>query len=340
MAKSVRVRVASVALAALTVLSTTGCGLLASAPKGPQTVVGNPRDLETVDIVVTTLPTLDVAPIYIAVKKGYFGREGLNVTLLPVASGGAAIDSLVAGRASIAFGSYTPFFAAQERGVARNVGGLKLVADASSLGPGNSEIVVAKDSPIRNVRDLRGAKIGIVAVNSMTQYLTASSLDANDVPLDSVTWVPLPFPDTGPQVASGGLDAAFLTEPVLTIAKAQFGVRRLADTNTGSTEGLPLTGYGATGVFVEQNPHTVAAFQRAMQRATLDARDPRVITPVAQESLRLNDMVAKVMKLPQYQAGLLPGQLQRTADLMVTLGGLAAQLDVKTMIVKPAPLTK
>src|SRR5512141_2265915 len=56
------------------------------------------------------------APIYVAYEEGFFRRHGLNVRLLPVATGREALDAVLAGDADYATAAETPLAEAIHRG--------------------------------------------------------------------------------------------------------------------------------------------------------------------------------------------------------------------------------
>jgi ABC-type nitrate/sulfonate/bicarbonate transport system substrate-binding protein len=58
-------------------------------------------------VTVALPPVLHSALVLLAVEKRYFAEQGLNVTILPIASGAAAIDALERGQADFALNSET-----------------------------------------------------------------------------------------------------------------------------------------------------------------------------------------------------------------------------------------
>lgn len=316
-----------------------GCGLIGGpSSESPQEVYGNPANLELPEVRVATLPTLDNVPLHLAIEQGYFEREGLNVKVVPTPQGGVGVTAVIAGAVDIAFGSYTPAIRAQYQDVAKKQGGLKLVADATSLGDGTSLIMVPPGSPAQDLSDLRGKVVAVVGLQTMTRLLTAAALRTNDVDPASVKFVEIPFQNTEAALLNGRVDAAFLTEPFVTAA-LKVGVQSLYDTNDGPVDDIPLTGYVATGDFVSQNPATLAAFQRAIQRGTKLAAERRdLVEPIVVKTSFTEPSIARIMKMTKFQTSLDPKRLQRVADLMLENGLLGEYFDVGPMIVPRAPL--
>lgn len=322
-------------------VTVSGCGLTTGTEE-PREVVGNPADLETTEIKVAALKTLDTAPLRLAQAKGLFGREGLNVEIIDIPAGPVGIEGLLSGEWDMSFSSYSPAYRADYTSVAKDVGGIKLIADATSLQPGNSVIAVSSDSPIREVTELHGKTIGVVGLNTMAHLLVLSVLDDHDVHPQDVRYVQLPFEHTGAALDNRVVDAAFLTEPMLTQSKKDFGVVTLQDTHDGSTEAMPLCGYAAHGEFVNQHPKVVAAISRVMQRATLIANEDRraveAILPTYVPGLTPD--LATVVGMTRFESKLNPRRLQRVATLMSRFGLAAGDWTVNHMVIKPAPLTR
>ncbi len=302
----------------------SGCSLLGGdAPEQSGSEVGQ------LDIAV--LRTLEMAPLHYAITKGYFRDAGLTIKMVDGKSGGDNVTKLVGNDVDIAFSSYSPFFAAQSKGVAD----IKLIADASATALGNATIM-AKPGTVNKASGLAGKRIGVSALGTMAHLLAASVAQVGGVDIKTITWVPLPFPQTVDALIRGNIDAAYLTEPY-----RQEGLNRglidVADTASPPTDGMPLTGYGARAEFVEQNPRAVAAFQQAMVRATLELNTtaynerPAMVRTILPE---LSEDLAEMVGWPELTYALDPTLIQRTADLMTQFGTIP-QLDVKPMLVRP-----
>ena len=109
------------------------------------------------------------------------------------------------------------------------------------------------------------------------------------------------------------------------------------DLLSGPLAGFPVACWGTTASFVSKNPKTVAAFQRAMTRAVrLAASD----TPLVRQELpkfvtTMNPKVASVITLPAFNYTLTLARMQRVADVMIRLGALPANFNVKAMFYPP-----
>jgi NitT/TauT family transport system substrate-binding protein len=73
-------------------------------------------------------------------------------------------------------------------------------------------------------------------------------------------------PDMAPTVLRGGVDAACIPEPLLSVVQAQGGLRSVFDLFSDEYDRFPLVGFPVTEKFALSNPNTVAALQRALAK--------------------------------------------------------------------------
>src|SRR5438094_740374 len=165
------------------------------------------------------------AGVYIALARGYFRDEGLDVSLETFDSGERAIPALVTGQVDVAgVGVSAGMFNAIARGLP-----LKVVGGMSYNEPGysSSGLLVRKDlidsGRVRDYSDLRGLKIALTGQTSALRAEFARALTAGGLVESDVDVVLLPSPDQPLALGSGAIDAGFTTEPFIARA-VQTGV--------------------------------------------------------------------------------------------------------------------
>ncbi|MET8852255.1 ABC transporter substrate-binding protein [Amycolatopsis sp. NPDC004625] len=318
------------ALTVVAATALTGCSALGSDPSNASSGGGS---LEKAKIKVAILPTVDTGPLWLAQDSGYFKAEGLEVEAVMAASGQAALTKVVSGEVDIAISSYFPFFLAKSTGTAD----IQLVADATSVSPKSVAIVAAPNSPVKTVNDLQGKRIAMTARNTASDLLAKSLMKDHGVPIDKVNWVQSAFPNTTAALAGGQVDAALLPEPFLSQAAKTLGAIPVIDVNTGATQDFPLSGYGAVTKWVQANPKTLAAFQRALQKATSDTNSDRSkIEPLLVKYAKIDGDTAKLLSLPAFSAKLDARRLQRVPDLMLQMGAITTKVEAAAMIAPQA----
>ncbi|GAB3718406.1 ABC transporter substrate-binding protein [Amycolatopsis oliviviridis] len=312
-------------------LATLGaCGALGG--EDTSKAAGGDGGLEKPKIKVSLLPVVDLAPLRLAQEGGYFKAEGLEVEAVDAPSGQASMTKMIGGEVDIAFSTYMPFFVAKSKGAAD----IRLVADAVSASPKSNAVVTVPTSSVKTINDLAGKKIAITDKNTASHLLTVSVMKDHGVDTSKVTWVPMALPNIGAALAAGQVDAGYLPEPFLTQASKVVGATPVVDIATGATQDFPLAGFGSLGSFVDKNPKTLAAFQRALGKAVRDSADRSKIEPLIVKYAKVDAETASLLTLPTFGSTLDPRRLQRVPDLLQQTGVLTAKLDAAPMLAPQA----
>jgi NitT/TauT family transport system substrate-binding protein len=316
--------------AALIMVLATGCAAASSAASSSA-----PPDPELANITVAALPATDVAGLYIAEEQGLFARQGLHVTIEPIASSQAVITAQLKGQVDIGAGSYIPYLAAQAAGAR-----FRILAQASTLKPDSRVLVTTGNSPVETVGQLVGKKIGVNGTNSIGTLLISMLLADNGISPAKVRFVtdPQGFPAMPAGLQAGAWTTAFLAEPYITYAGEKYGERILADLDQGSAVAFPIDGYVATAAWAQKYPKTAAAFVRAIEAAQslADTNSPMVQAAIAKYD-NLGPLVTTSMALSGYPTGpVAKGPVQRVALAMLQFGMLgpqyAAEVDQGTLV--------
>ncbi|MEV0702438.1 ABC transporter substrate-binding protein [Saccharopolyspora sp. NPDC050389] len=308
-------------------MGTSGCGLLG----GSEEQQGGNAQVEKAHLKIGALPTSELAPLHLAVKNGHFQREGLTVEIINAPDGATALNSTIGGDYDITFSSYVPIFAAQAKGIAQ----LKIVADCASSTPNTCMIMSSPNSNVRSPQDLADKRIAISGGGTISELLVKASMKANGVNFEGVHWMPLGFINMPNALRTNQVDAAFVVEPFLTLSARDAGAIPVVDTATGPLEDLPLGGYVSAAKFADENPKTVAAFQRAMDSAVTEAQDRSKIEPLLPEFAKIDKETAAIITLLKMNSRADATRLQRIPRLMLEFGYIDKEIDVASMIFAP-----
>jgi hypothetical protein len=184
-----KLRSSIVGILALALITTTGCG--GDAEESTKASAGG-STLEKTTINIGTIPVVDTAPLQIAMAQGLFKAEGLDVKLQILAGGAEAIPKLKSGALDVSFGNYVSFFSADAKGAID----LKIVSDGFQSAKGTHTIMVAKDSPIQTMADLKGKVIAVNTKRNVSTMLIRVAAKANNFDLDEdKNFVEFPFPE-------------------------------------------------------------------------------------------------------------------------------------------------
>src|SRR5215475_5363327 len=168
-------------------------------------------------------------PYAVAMDKGFFKKNGVDVTgILTAAGGGTAVRNTLAG--GIPFGEVSLAAAVQ----AINAGQKLIIIGAGAQTVADQMWVVKKDSPLNSIKDLVGKQIAYTAPGSVSNMVILMALKANGITPQQVKLVPAG--DLGANlsaVGSGAVDAAFSDELVYAqnkeLVKPLFMVRDTMD---------------------------------------------------------------------------------------------------------------
>ena len=155
--------------------------------------------------------------VFVAVEKGYFRNEGLDVTLdTSYPHGNAILRAVVEGEADFGVSSETPFMHAVLRGE-------KICAFATMFkGEKHLAIVARKDRGIFSVSDLKGKKVG-VTLGTNGEYFLDTILLFNGISQADVQRVDLKPGQMFDSIVDGGLDAIATWNPQMYRAQKELG---------------------------------------------------------------------------------------------------------------------
>ena len=317
------------AAAVVTGIAVTGAACGSSGNSTGAAGSGSPGAPEKPDIVVATVPAEANAGLYIAQAKGLFKKAGLHVKIETVRSAQAVIPAMLHGTVDVDSGGYVTFILASAKGVAK----MRILAPGFALGPHVNEIVVMPNSSIKSPAQLKGKTISVNQVGGLSSDLLFTALAPYGITPAQVHLAEMPFPDMPAALAAGKIDAAYVTEPVVTEAVKKYGVQQAVDINFGATQGFPLTGYAALASWVAKYPRTAAAFTKAIKQANaIAATNLSVLQTVLAKSLGISTNITGVMANGTYPTTITPAQLQRNANMMRQFGQLKGPFDVKQLL--------
>lgn len=315
----------------LAALTLSACGT--SEPDNSAT--GGSGGLEKSALTIGVVAVPDAAPIQIALDRGFFKEEGLDVKISVEVGGAAATPKLVAGQLDAMLGNYVALFLAQQAGA----GKFKVVADSYQAAPDNFVIMAKGDNTaINTAADLAGKKIAVNTLNAIgTLAVTATAKVAGVTINEKEQYVAMPLPEMGAALETGTVDAIWVAEPFIS-ANAKAGAKKVADSMAGPLENFPIAGWVMTDKFTSENPKTVAAFQRALAKAqNLAASDRKVVEEALPKYTKIDAATAAVIALGTYSTSLSEARLQRVADTLTEYGMIPAGFDVKALMTPAAP---
>jgi NitT/TauT family transport system substrate-binding protein len=209
------------------------------------------------------------AAVFIALEKGYFAEEGLEVELTRFRTGSEQVAALALGELHFASSGLDPsLFNAVLRDIELKLVASNAVVNADDHAGG---LIVRRDlldsGQYRELRDLRGRTVatnnqGTSAQVYLEHALAKAGLTVADVQLAIVS-----FPDMGTALANRAIDAAWAVEPFIAINDEQ-GISRAVV--TGSDLYLVGNVLMMSPSFAREQPEAARRFVTAHVRGQRD----------------------------------------------------------------------
>ncbi len=219
------------------------------------TIMAFPKE-ETNTIKVGYLPVIQGLPWYLAIEKGYFKEEGINIEFTKFEAPNLIIDALL--QEKLDFSSTSG--ATGITGIAeyKNPGKLKIYGIAGGyIENQNEAIMISIDSNIKSIVELKGKKLGILAGTIQWRTIAKEILLQNELDFDKDLTIIELAPGLQIQaLISKQVDAVLALEPIPTIMKEKNVGKELMSAPVEKLIANPIyPGAGAVRTeFFEKNP--------------------------------------------------------------------------------------
>ncbi|WP_327186064.1 ABC transporter substrate-binding protein [Streptomyces sp. NBC_01334] len=278
-------------------LATAACG--SSDDSGTST--GNSSSGDTTTVKLGLIPIVDVAPVYLGVKQGFYEKHGLKLSITTAQGGAAIVPGVVSGQFQFGFSNMTSLMVAQSNNVpvqAVSNG----IASTGLQGKDFGAITVKKDSPLKSAKDLEGKKVAINTLKNINETAVRESVRKAGGDPDRVKFVELAFDQMPAALDSGQIDAAMVVEPALATVKSQGGVE-IASPLVDVAPNLTVAMYFTSTQYAQKNPDVVKKFQEATAEslAYADAH-PDEVRQIVTTYTKIPTSVLAQVTLPKWPA--------------------------------------
>ncbi|WP_248928031.1 ABC transporter substrate-binding protein [Paenibacillus hamazuiensis] len=275
---------AALLLASLLIVSACGAGggtAPAAKSENPPTGVqpaaagtAKSEPAKTVKLKVGHLKSISDAPIYIAIEKGYFKQQNLDVEDVAFETGADMIAPLTAGQLDVGGGGISAgFYNALGRGF-----DIQVVADKGRVGSSSDYVVMMarKDlvdsGKLKSFEDLRSKKIAVVSKTGSNAAQLSVALKKGNLTFKDVEVVEMTFPNMGTAFGSGAIDVGFIPEPFV----SRFVQSNLAVKWKGVNDVIPEAQTGVlfySSKFAKESPDAADRFMTAYLKGVRDYND-------------------------------------------------------------------
>ena len=239
------------------------------------------------------------APFLVAIDKGYFKAEGLDVTIDSAAGSLEPINRVASGTYDMGFGDINSLIKFRDANPSNPIKAVFMVYNKPAF-----SIVSRKSRGVTKPKDLEGKKLGAPAADGAYAqwkiFVQANSIDASKVTIENVG-----FPVREPMLQNGQVDAitgfsfsSFINLKSMGVPVDDIVVMLMAD------YGVNL--YGNTIIvnpkFATEKPEAVKGFLRAFVKGLKDTvKDP---STAVDSVIKRNDVAKKPIELERLNMAL------------------------------------
>jgi len=277
-------------------------------------------------------------PFGVALVKGYFKEEGLNITgLISSAGGGTSLRNMLAG-GGVPYGEVNPGVV-----VSAILAGadLRIVSD-NVLTVAEFVWAVKPDSPIKSIKDFKGKKIGYTNPRSTSQALARMLLQAGGYSEADAELVKTGgFGEGIAALDSGQIDVAAITEPLWSKVKNKYRAVVVASETLPPLDNV----VGVTTIeMAEKKGDFIRAVIRARRKAVIFmrehpdeaaaivAKEYNIDLEVAKSAVR-NLTTSKTKGVPYWGEGAIHLEgLKRMIEAQRSVGAISGEVDYGKII--------
>ncbi|WP_405728393.1 ABC transporter substrate-binding protein [Streptomyces sp. NBC_00028] len=305
-----RRRTLGLVTAAMVVVGAAGCGSSDSGSGGAPAASGGKATQVTVGII----PIIDVAPLYLGQKKGFFADRGIELKMVTAQGGAAIIPGVVSGQFQFGFSNTTSLMIAQTKGVP-----IKSVVNGAAsngkVGADVTGVLVKKDSPVKSAKDLAGHTVAVNTLQNIGSTTVRESVRKAGGDPDKVKFVEIPFDQMPAALDGGRVDAAWMGDPAKSLAEQQ-GARIVASPFAETDPELTVATYFTSTQIAQRNPELVKKFTEAMTESlTYASQHPDEARQILTAYTKIGTDLLDTLTLPAWPAEVDTASLEKLASL-------------------------
>jgi NitT/TauT family transport system substrate-binding protein len=317
-----RTRAAAAVAAALgATVALTACGSSSSDTQSAEAASGAGK---LTNITVGTSGQLSNVDVYLGISQGTFSKAGLKVTTQTLTAGSNAIPQLLKGTMHFATVDLATAIAAEQQHV-----GVTAVAPNNVGVPGDTGyagVIASPKSAIRTLADLEGKSVQVNQLNGTAEILVKATMAKAGLDPSKVRFVEIPPPQALAALQAGRVDAAVLSEPIVSAARAA-GMRYIVNPEKDTIPNLPAFVFVTSKAYADKHPDVIKAFTNAVLAANKQANaNPALARQTAAKSTEVPAALLSKVTFPKFgEQALTAEQVKAYSDLLKRHGGLTGQ---------------
>jgi len=265
-------------------------------------------------------PTLSGLAVHHANDKGYFREAGLDVKIVILSAGSAAVPQLLGGQLHFAAVDTVVTLVARSKNIPLMFTAPNTVGIATpDRGYGN--LVATAASGAKTIKDLAGKTIAVNQINGTVWALTRATLDNAGVDSSKVQFLEVPPPQLLAALQQGRADAAALAEPAVSMALTQ-GMRLITNVEATTMAGNHTFAFVSAEAWAKANGDAVRKFNAVMMRANAELNGSRELAmAIAAKTTSVPPEVLSKVVMPNFGATpISPETLQKVTEIAAKYG--------------------
>lgn len=275
------------------------------------------------------LSDIGAMPFY-AQEAGFFTKAGLNVEVSSVAGGGANIAAVAGGAVEIGADNAGNVVASVIAGIPITIfadSGFYRAQDPTTF------LCTGLQSSIKDAKDLVGKKIAIPSIKGIGEVAILAWLAKNGVDQNAVSFVESSYSVMASYLAAGRIDAALISEPQLTVARAT--VKPLAAPFDAISPQISLSSFIAKPDWIAKNKDVAHRFKAVIEATAKWANaNPLQTRPILAKYSKIPEDVIAQMRRVRYATSLDVSNLQPSIDVMAKYGFITQRMDANAIITR------
>jgi len=274
---------------------------------------------------------VDNAAMFMAMEKGFFKAEGLELETVPMAGGAVIVQGVTSGDLQFGWTNVISLYQAHVEGF-----DFKLIAGGATNIRGANEthaIVVGKDSPIKNAKNLEGKTVAVNTLNNIVHLMALAWVDKNGGNSSKVKFVEIPFPQMEPALVAGKVDAISVQEPFAAVAARRPETRVLSNPWGDVLPRFLVASWFASEKWIQKNKEVSQSFVRAINKGVDAIHADKAGGRAAMiKWAGLNPDFAGKIGLPFFEKGINEKDVQVTMDLTYKYKMISRPLKAKDVV--------
>jgi NitT/TauT family transport system substrate-binding protein len=276
------------------------------------------------------IPVVSWLPAWVAKDRGFFEKNGLDVTL--TATQNLSVLPGTLGR-QFDFAPSTP-----PDLIKAAIAGIDVVAVAGegieTKDNPSTHLIVRKDSAITSMQDLKGKVIATPTLGAIIHVSVLHSLKQSGVDLASIRAVEVPFPNMPDQLKAGNVDAVEALEPFAGQLLAA-GNRSLGDPLLSVGDEVLYTFWISQRKWAVDNSAVINAWVASLEQAKqfMDA-NPQEARAILAKYTKLPEAVVEKIPFVTYRFRLDPQDFRVWVNVLKELGQISQSVDENRLALK------